>query len=147
MVIERMKFITREYIQSHPQKIFLFGDNVERKGFGGQAREMRGEPNAMGIVTKTKPTNDIYSFFMDSQLEYNKILIDRDFAELHYRIEALREAIGEEPVIVLPEDGIGTGLAKLEAKAPLTYNYLQSKLKGLELGKDWLSKENPVLTS
>jgi redox-sensitive bicupin YhaK (pirin superfamily) len=30
--------------------LFVFGDNLRRTGFGGQAAEMRGEPNAVGIA-------------------------------------------------------------------------------------------------
>jgi hypothetical protein len=37
MNIERIKYITREFVQSNPDKVFLFGDNLERVGMGGQA--------------------------------------------------------------------------------------------------------------
>ena len=47
-----MSSITREFVRNHPDFIFVFGDNLAKKGLGGQAREMRGEPNAVGIATK-----------------------------------------------------------------------------------------------
>jgi len=39
--VERIKFITREYVRKNRDKLFLFGDNLERRGFGGQAAAMR----------------------------------------------------------------------------------------------------------
>ena len=53
--VERIRFITREYVRANPDKIFLFGDNLEQRGLGGQAAAMRGEPNAVGIPTKKRP--------------------------------------------------------------------------------------------
>ena len=54
----RWKWITREELQRHPELIFVFGDNMLRKGFGGQAKEMRGEPNAVGVPVKWRPSRD-----------------------------------------------------------------------------------------
>lgn len=45
--------------------IYLFGDNLLRKGLGGQAKEMRGEPNTLGIVSKKYPSNSLSSFYSD----------------------------------------------------------------------------------
>lgn len=50
--IERMRHISRAYVRANRDKLFLFGDNLERRGFGGQAAAMRAEPNAVGIPTK-----------------------------------------------------------------------------------------------
>ena len=49
------KWIARADLKQNQDRIYLFGDNVERVGHGGQAKEMRGEPNAIGIATKLKP--------------------------------------------------------------------------------------------
>ncbi len=46
---EKMDYITREIVRDNPKKIFVFGDNDERDGFGGQAGQMRGEKNSIGI--------------------------------------------------------------------------------------------------
>lgn len=35
--IERMRHISRAYVRANRDKLFLFGDNLERRGFGGQA--------------------------------------------------------------------------------------------------------------
>ena len=58
-------WITRDMLRSEPRKIFLFGDNLARWGLGGQAKEMRGEPNAHGITTKRFPGIDHKDFFSD----------------------------------------------------------------------------------
>jgi hypothetical protein len=48
----RLKHITREMVRADPSTVFVFGDNMARNGLAGQAKEMRGEPNAIGVPTK-----------------------------------------------------------------------------------------------
>lgn len=55
-MIEFRTFIHREDLQGEPETLFVFGDNMMRKGLGGQAAAMRGEPNAVGIPTKELPS-------------------------------------------------------------------------------------------
>lgn len=122
-IIEKMDFITREYVRINPQKIFLFGDNLLGIGYGGQARAMWGEPNAIGIPTKKKPTNQADAFFTDNEFDQNKAAIDEAFGRM-FGLEA-------NSVIVIPSAGLGTGLAALPSKAPETYQYLKRKLAAL----------------
>lgn len=126
--IERRQFITREYVRANRDKLFLFGDNLERRGFGGQAAEMRGEPNAIGIPTKKSPNNSAEAFFSDNEFEQNKASIDAAFAEISRSVK--------DPIraIVIPSDGLGTGRAQLDTRAPRTFAYLQQKLA--ELGSE-----------
>lgn len=124
--IVRMRLISREYVRANRDKLFLFGDNSERRGFGGQARAMRGEPNAIGIPTKKSPSYEDAAFFTDEEFEQNKVAIDRAFAEI-----ALKAAPGEIQVIVIPSDGLGTGRAQLKSRAPRAFAYLQSRLAEL----------------
>ena len=121
--LEIRERITREDVRAEPDKIFLFGDNLKESGYGGQAKEMRGEANARGIPTKKEPANRPTSFFTDKEFAANKNAID--------------EAFGKIPpgkTIVIPKGGIGTGLASLEEKAPQTFAYLNEKLA--EIGFD-----------
>ena len=74
--VEKQKFITREMIRNNPQKLFLYGDNLEQKGYNGQAKEMRGEPNTIGIPTKNKPTMEKDAFLTDNDYNYIKRIID-----------------------------------------------------------------------
>lgn len=111
MPVKRMKFITRDYVRQNPDTMFLFGDNMARRGFGGQAREMRGEPNAIGIPTKWMPCNAPDAFFSDDDFEKVKGHIDKGFCL------AVAHLI-KEGIVVVPEDGLGTGLARLQETAP-----------------------------
>lgn len=52
--VELMRFVSREYDRANPDKIFLFGDNLERRGSGRQAAAMRGKLNAIGLPTKER---------------------------------------------------------------------------------------------
>lgn len=117
-----MRFIGREYVRANRDKLFLFGDNLEQRGFGGQAAAMRGEPNAIGIPTKKSPNNSAGAFFSDSEFEQNKAAIDTAFAEIS------RSVTDSSRVIVIPSDGLGTGRAQLDRRAPRTFAYLQQKL-------------------
>ncbi|MBX3295823.1 MAG: hypothetical protein KF762_08930 [Acidobacteria bacterium] len=120
--VERIKFITRQYVRENRDKLFLFGDNLERRGFGGQAAAMRGEPNAVGIPTKKSPSYRDDAFFSDEEFEQNKASIDAAFAEI---MNAVTDSIR---VIVIPSDGLGTGRAQLERRAPRTFAYHQKRM-------------------
>lgn len=120
--VERRQFITREYVRANRDKLFLFGDNLERRGFGGQAAAMRREPNAIGIPTKKSPSSRDDAFFSDDEFEQNKASIDAAFAEI---MRAITDSIR---VIVIPSDGLGTGRAQLERRAPRTFAHLQKRL-------------------
>ena len=123
--VVQMKWITRSFVREHRDHIFLFGDNLARGGFGGQAAQMRSEPNAIGIPTKKLPSNTEEAFFTDAELEQNKAAIDRAFD----RLSRMSSAV--EQIVVVPTDGLGTGRAQLGNRAPLTFAYLQKRLRNL----------------
>lgn len=126
--VERMKFITRKYVKANRDKLFLFGDNLERRGYGGQAAAMRGEPNAIGIPTKKGPSYKTEAFFSDDEFDQNKAAIDTAFAEVKHAVtDSIR-------VIIVPSDGLGTGRAQLDRRAPRTFAYLQKRLAELACG-------------
>ncbi len=114
-MIEYRKHITRRMLQVEPDALFVFGDNIERRGYGGQAREMRGEPNAVGIPTKAWPSMTEGSFFTDSDL-------DLWLQESAPHRDRLLEHRGK---IVWPADGIGTGLAELQKRAPSIWQAIE----------------------
>jgi hypothetical protein len=122
-----MKWITRAFVREHRDRIFLYGDNLARQGFGGQAAAMRGEPNVVGIPTKKLPSNSKNAFFTDAEFEQNKAAIDQAFERLTL------VSTSREQVIVIPANGLGTGRAQLENRAPLTFAYLQKRLGDLSL--------------
>lgn len=122
-----IKWITRGCVRENRDRIFLFGDNLTQRGFGGQAAAMRGEPNVVGIPTKKLPSSSEEAFFTDAELEQNKEAIDQAFEHLS------RISTATEQIIVIPANGLGTGRAQLESRAPLTFAYLQKRLENLSL--------------
>lgn len=119
-----MDYIRREDIQANPDKVFVFGDNMMRQGLGGQAKEMRGEPNVIGIVTKHSPESNPESYFNDKDFDNLKKHIDAD-------VNQIIEKIKQGKTIVFPKMGIGTGLAQLDMRAPKTFKYLVGLLRAL----------------
>lgn len=116
-----MKLITRSEIRNNRHKVFLFGDNLQHVGLGGQARQCRYQYNAIGIPTKKYPNNLQGSFFTDDQYIINI-----------KHIEVAFNKIPEDCIVVIPEDGLGTGLAQLPIRAPKTYQYILTKISQLE---------------
>lgn len=87
---------------------------------GGQAAECRGQPNCIGIPTKKFPNMEQSSFFTDNQFEYIIPYIDAAFDE-----------IPKDIIVVIPTDGIGTGLAMLPTRAPKIYKYILKRIEQL----------------
>lgn len=121
----RKKYITRSDLKKNIHALFVFGDNMAREGYGGQAASMRGEPNAVGIPTKWVPMRTPGSFFCDNDFDRIKITIDFEIAKLRRHIECGGN-------VIIPSDGIGTGLADLPNKAPRIFEYIQAQLVSLE---------------
>jgi len=136
--IELSDKITRQDIQNNKNKIFVFGDNTKRKGYGGQAKEMRGELNTLGIATKRSPSLDESAFFNDSS--------ENDWNIIKQDLDKLEQYIKEGKQIVLPKDGLGTGLAKLKEKAPSIYNYMVNRLNDM-LGFEYMQPTNSEISS
>lgn len=117
--------IYRIDLRNNPDVLYVFGDNVDRMGLGGQAGEMRGEPNAVGVATKWSPSMRETSFFNDSDYEHISKIIDTDF-------EPLFKAALKEKTIILPADGLGTGLSKMPTRCPKLYRLLRSYVETLK---------------
>lgn len=60
--MDRTKFITKEDLDQNPNWIFVFGDNEERRGYGGAAA-LRDHPQSYGFITKRRPNNEDDSFY------------------------------------------------------------------------------------
>jgi len=124
-------------IRAEPRTLFVFGDNVARKGNGGQAAEMRGAPNAVGIPTKWQPSMRGHAFFCD-----------RDLVRVHAIVfpifQRLSRHLAEGGDVVWPVDGIGTGRAEMPARAPALFAVfllLRSALmNGVALHEDRVNK-------
>ena len=125
MIVYRTdKIITRDKVKENPDVLYLFGDNAVRQGLGGQAKEMRGEPNAVGIVTKLYPNNRQDAFYCDDDFYMWLEVFSADIRSLAERINS-----GKYKAIVIPQ--IGVGLADLPNKAPRIWKYLKTTLDSL----------------
>ena len=114
MPLKTQKFIRRADLQANRTTWYVFGDNLMQRGMGGQAREMRGEPNAVGIPTKWSPSQyaaDKHALRFLS--EWTKTFYDLDYF------------LACEQTVVWPEDGIGTGLADMATYAPVLWQTLE----------------------
>lgn len=125
MPIVYQQMIYREDLQNNPGILYVFGDNDMRKGMGGQAGQMRDEPNAVGVRTKWAPSNSRNAFFTDEDYDQIVEMIEED-------LEQIIEALENDQIVIFPSDGIGTGLARLEETAPRVFDFLQTKLEGLK---------------
>lgn len=125
MPVIRQKFIRREDLQANPETLYLFGDNDDRAGYGGQAKEMRDEENAVGVRTKWHPTNGSDAFFYDRDAEQVFDMIDED-------LEPVIDHLRSGGTVVIPTDGLGTGLSRLPQTSPIIFQYLEDRLEYLE---------------
>jgi len=119
--IEEVHRYNPELLRENPDKLYVFGDNLTRKGRGGQA-VIRKEPNAVGIVTKLAPSKDAAAYMSDNDLSNNQKIIDAD-------IQNIKSKLSQYPGgLVFPKDGLGTGLAELHWRASETFAYLNRRL-------------------
>ena len=122
--IEYRRRITRDMLRAEPGTLFVFGDNMARRGYGGQAREMRGEPNAIGVPTKWTPDTRPGAYFDDSDVgRVGWVIVDA--------FQCCRDHIRAGGKVVWPADGIGTGLADLPRRAPGIWLMITGLLEGL----------------
>jgi len=115
--------IIRKDIKKNRNILFIFGDNDERTGFGGMAKEFRDEPNSLGIRTKKKPSTDSESYYTDEEYDENCKKINEDIEAI------LKEARSYAGVWITRQTG--QGLANMPAKCPKTYEYLSNEIERL----------------
>lgn len=125
MPIEIMSRYSRQDIESNLDKLFIFGDNYERVGNGGQAGAARGNSNAIGIRTKKAASYREEDFLTDAEFVFNIQGIMEDFAPV-------LEALLHQKTVVWPADGVGTGLAKLPKTAPATLKFINTLMACLQ---------------
>jgi len=135
--VELIKKLYRSNVEKDMDKIYLFGDNEERtsgqnlidikdetKGRYPNITQavIRGLPNTIGIVTvKNANTKDSTRFYETKDFDKFKKQVDTDLA-------VVENYLKEGKTIVLPSNGIGTGVSNLKTKAPKLYNYLANRL-------------------
>ena len=115
-------YITTEFLRKNPNIIFVFGDNLVRRGKGGAAR-LRDEPNAYGFLTKKYPNNKDSSFFRPK--EYRIIF----YRELLYLIKKIKK--NQRKIYIIPK--LGSGLAN---KYHIYEEIIEPNLKKLKVLKN-----------
>jgi hypothetical protein len=112
-----------ELLRAHPNVLFVFGDNGDRKGYGGQAC-IRDEPNTVGIATL--PHLGVFAQDGDSIMMR---LMAQDLTLI--RLYSLSNRPVFFPTTPTGDLDIGTGIADLPNKAPLLFAQLQCWFKNL----------------
>lgn len=92
--------ITRDWLITNPDFVFVFGDNTDRTGYGGAAK-LRDIPNTYGFITKIHPNNENYSFFTPST--YGSVFL--------YEAKELVKYIEDNPHLTFIVSPLGSGLA------------------------------------
>lgn len=116
-LITQKEWITEQQMAEQPDVWFIFGDNQRRVGLGGQARIMRGKPNAIGIATCRMPGEPLND---DEPSDFQ--ILGQDLARAESRLFVGR-------VVIFPADGIGTGLANMPTAAPRLFAHLQATIQ------------------
>ena len=81
--------INREFLRANNSCVFVFGDNLARKGRGGAAL-LRDEPNTYGFITKKYPDNNDVSFYT---IEEYVPLFNYEMSELDLEIRNNRDKV------------------------------------------------------
>ncbi len=124
--------------KSHRDWVFVFGDNDQGHGEGGQAI-IRREPNAFGIPTKRSPDTTPKAYYSDRNYDEHVDRIGRRFDQLERMIEG-----GRHRAVVFSSAGLGTGLADLPRRAPKVYNYLVQRMTAFRERFRYVLVEGPT---
>ena len=115
-------FWTVDDAKNNQDSLFIYGDNDIHLGNKGQAI-IRGEFNTAGIPTKKTPHSYSYAYYNDDDYDRNCSNITKAIQDIKKKI-----LVSKYKFLILPSNGLGTGLAKLPEKAPKTYAFLQQSI-------------------
>jgi hypothetical protein len=120
-IIIDSEWFSKEKCYNNPKYLYIYGDNLLRKGGKGQAI-IRTCYNSAGITTKRYPSNCEGSFFLDADIDEFKEELEADISYIFTRMPKYE-------ALVFPKDGLGTGLAALPTTSPLCFKYLSLRLE------------------
>ena len=125
MPVKLVKHYAREDLRNEPDTLYVFGDNAERRGRAGQAKECRDEQNAVGIITKKYPGWQERCYLRDKDLE-------RWITKNANDIERIENHLRADGIVVFSTEGLGTGLAELPRRAPAIHQYIELWIERLK---------------
>lgn len=123
----KSKMISAEDISRSKSTVYVFGDNLEGRGLGGQAgvaRPFVPTGKAFGIPTKRAPHDDDGSFFSDQPDEI--YAVSQAFCAIR------RMLAGGKKIVFFPR--IGEGLADLEHRSPQILGMIKGFIACFEKG-------------
>lgn len=94
------RLISKDFLDTNPNAIFVFGDNLLKTGYGGAAL-LRDHPQSIGFVTKKYPDNKDTSFYRPE--EYESIFREQ--------LNLLKEIIQSSQDKIFYISQLGAGLA------------------------------------
>jgi len=100
MALYKDLIITQEFLDNNPNAYFVFGDNLERCGYGGAA-QLRDHPHSIGFITKKFPDDHDGSFYKPE--EYTPVFFEE--------LKKLKIIIEKRPEKMFYISQLGGGLA------------------------------------
>jgi hypothetical protein len=92
--------IDKKFLDCNTDAYFVFGDNLQRIGYGGAAI-LRDHPHAIGFITKKFPDNNDSSFYKPE--EYSTVFFEE--------LDKLKKIIETRPDKIFYISQLGGGLA------------------------------------
>jgi hypothetical protein len=123
-MIRRIEHITRDLVRSRPDEFFVFGDNMARQGFGGQAAAMRGEPNSIGVATLYAPGD---RFRRGDPIALMEVMND---------LQCIADLLMQGKTINVPTNLPGSGIANLSTIWPELQALIEAFFAVAETCKD-----------
>lgn len=139
--------IERFHPRQNPKTYFLFGENLQdysgtvkaaqegktyqRRGNGGMAGAVAGEPNVIPVITVLRPPSG------SNNSDYIWDNTDQAKAVIKLNTQILNTLVPKEHSVVVPVDqfgkvNLGRGIAKLDETAPSVYSALVNDISSLE---------------
>lgn len=120
--IQKEWFSLKQCLEN-PNKLYVFGDNMIRRGKGGQA-SIRDAKNSIGLATKRLPSMSMDSFFSDREDEF--CIVEEDIDKI---LSEMQKDLRYD-TLVLPFDGLGTGLSQMPEKSPELFEHMVIIIEG-----------------
>lgn len=123
------RYISRKFIQSHPEWIFLYGSDEAERGAFGQMWEAYDEPNTIPIYTCVKMCRSS-GYYQDSMADRIRKVNTNQIQK------ALQTG---KPIIPFPK--IGEGYSRMKEFAPRTFSWLRKEIDKIQAPITWQYKE------